>query len=414
MVCSTQPTPEVKNYMRIVNIAFFALLIHVLLSNSAQARPQYALANGIVSCTSCHMSPAGGGIRTVEGKLYGAFGYNVKKTPSEYYQADLRSLLYIPERATKSRDGLGLMALIGSVNVPVVETDDTSTRFIGSLNFGNFAPVSLRDAYVRTEFKGKPIIETVLFGLFTPAFGIPTDEHRTYARIQSKTSWNDFMMGAMASGHLFERDHFDISIGQGFQTSAPAQAGTFSQGLTGGAYYNHRIMAASLPLMLGWSGALYQRHSGATNPLAYSLYAGWALNRSFSPKLPAQLLVEFSEAQYWNDSTINPDFGTRIVTAANQSYADQIKNSTSQTVTLYFYYDLTRTLNFTYKFEHMLPNRKYQDDYLDRHGIGLRKVLSANSQLWTRYEHSLVGRPDIPISSPAKNHAFWALYHFWF
>lgn len=402
----------------------FTILLSVfmtlfLVSNVASARPRYALANGVTSCTACHASPSGGGIRNVNGKLFGAFGIQTKKVPSQYYQVDFRSLLYVPERATQSRDGLGLMALIGAINIPVIEDDTSSTSFVGAVNYGNFAPVSLRDAYVRTEFKGKRIIEHVLFGLFTPAFGLPTDEHRTYSRIQSKTSFNDFMMGAMVSGHLFERDHFDLSIGQGFQSSAPQQAGTFSQGLTGGLYYNHRWIGANTPLMIGWSGSLYQRHPTATvtsaaNPYAYSLYLGWSFNRSRNRRAPTQIMMEFSEAKYWNDSLINPDFGRNIITTSNQTYADQVKTSTSQSLSLYWYYDLSQTFTLTYKYEHLLPNRNYVGDYFERHGFGFRKVLTASSQLWLRYEQSLVGRPDIGVDNPAKNQAFWALYHFWF
>ena len=130
----------------------------------------------------------------------------------------MRAILTTTGEVRQSRNGLGLMEVLGAVNVPVVEDKSSATNFVASYYFGAFSQaVGLRDTYLRWQHKDSQLLEYVTVGKFTAPFGLLTDEHRTYARWQTRSTWNNYNMGAMLSGELTQGLHWDFAVVNGFQ-----------------------------------------------------------------------------------------------------------------------------------------------------------------------------------------------------
>lgn len=390
-------------------ILTFALGVH--------ARPEYAVKHGVISCTACHMSPSGGGIRNTYGKFYGARG----RTPNEhherpFYQVDARAILTTTQEVREDNNGLGLMELLGAANVPISKTADTNTHFVGTYYFGNFSQaVGLRDTYVRWEYERSKFLEHALVGKFIPPFGLLTDEHRTYARWATKSTWNNFEMGAMVSGRLSRKIHWDFAAVNGFQKAATEGAGNFSQGDTYGLYLNLRTKPFRPSIMLGASGSFYRRHSGLNSPYAVSLYSGVGLESLTGGRLRGSVLFEHVRAQYFSDGIINPEFGRLFGGGLDASYVNALKNEISEGYYLQFLYDFTQHFALQYKWDKFIPSTNFTGDYFDRYGLGFKYQATANLQWIVRGEWVDIGRPGVDKTSAnmaADN--YYILAHYWF
>lgn len=178
-------------------------LFFLLMSPAALARPEYAVKQNS-SCTACHVSPWGGGPKTVYGKFYGSRDYPMAKTSSsDLYSVSVREIAYYPNSPSTTANGLALMEASASGNVPVIQNEDgTEFRLVGTYNA---SPVGsgAREVYFRwkpTSDENAPLAYLTV-GRFNAPFGLLTDEHRTYVRIQTNMSLNSFENGALFGRH---------------------------------------------------------------------------------------------------------------------------------------------------------------------------------------------------------------------
>lgn len=382
-----------------------------------QARPEYAARHGLVSCTACHASPSGGGIRTEYGKIYGARGFETNDNHERpYYQVDARAILTTTQEVREGRNGFALMELLGAVNVPVLDGENQATNFVASYYFGAFnQAVVVRDTYVRWQNKKSDLLEYVTVGKFIAPFGLLTDEHRTYTRWQSRSTWNNFDMGAMLSGKLLPELHWDFAAVNGFQASATEGEGNFSTGDTYGLYLNLRSRPFKRSLLLGASGSFYRRHSGQESPYAVSVYSALGLEGLTGGRLRGSLLAEYVRSQYWSDGTINPEFGRVFAGGLDSGYVDALKYEIAEGYYLQLLIDMTRNLALQYKWDKFIPSVNYRGDFFERYGLGFRWQASANLQWMARAEWVDIGRPDVEKAAAgiaADN--YWLLAHYWF
>src|SRR5665213_3386586 len=175
--------------MRKLTWIFFAIIFFSGLN--AAAYPEYSARYNINSCTACHISPVGGGPRTINGKLFGARGYAINKAlMQDFVSADFRALFYYPERANETKSGMGIMS--GSVAGHVALDEEQKIHLVIEQNIAGFQQANMRDTYALYKFSpdGKPAwFESLMVGRFREPFGIVTDEHRTYTRQATGTEW---------------------------------------------------------------------------------------------------------------------------------------------------------------------------------------------------------------------------------
>lgn len=401
-------------------LLLFALTHLVLPTQSAFARPSYAARSGVVSCTGCHVSPAGGGIRTSAGKAFGARGFQMSQWQiQEYAQVDTRMIYYQPERSQTSHSGLGLMSTILSTQIPLRNGKGTEqpgpARFVASYDFGQFN-AGQRATYVMwVDEEAATSIDrnTVILGRFQVPFGLMTDEHKTYVRMQTATSYNDFKMGAMYSKTTTPNVHYDLALVNGLQTAATEGSGRFSAGPTGGVYVNARLSPQEPNYYGGVSLAYNYRHGEQQDLWAASLYSAIPLDSMRARNQEATLLLEVSTAQGFTEGSINPDI-SRFFYAGNSTYQSLVEQAQSIGYMARFNWYFTNRWMAFYKFDSLTLNIDYPADAFLRHGVGFKHWLSANSILQTRVEIAKAGHPAIAEENLGEQETVFLVYHFWF
>jgi hypothetical protein len=389
-----------------------------LLPNPSDARPFYAAHNNSVSCAQCHVNPAGGGIRKITGKFYNSVktGGHSKHSEQEFYHAVLRQLGYVGEEPDEGRNGLGLMEAYGAINVPVTETpeDNTATNLVASYDIGSFNQ-GTREVYIKWKTGSRDELPNyVLLGRINLPFGLQADEHRTYTRLQTRTTLNDFYMGSQASGNFFERFHYDFALLNGFQSTPEAEGGgQFSQGNTWGNVTNLRWTPKNQPFFFGTSGLYFDRHSGEPSPWAHSVYGVLSFNRLTEGAFNGAALLESVRAKHWNNTNLNSGLARRFLPSGETALASAVEESTSLGWYFKFRWDLTPRWALLYKYDQLSLDEDYTGDAFQRHGIGFRHMLTSNLYLQARAEKAVTGRNDISKANMAGQDALWFLVHFW-
>lgn len=382
------------NFLQLIKhiLLIVSFLSSLVVSWSAFARPEFALRHRINRCTACHLSPIGGNERNVYGKYYGARHFK----PGPYSNQDLvsldaRMLYYRPDPGhAQSKGGLGWMAGIVSGNIPLVrETGKSEVNLVFGHNIGGFAAASVRNFYIRwknaedTETQFLP--QYVMLGRFHTPFGILTDEHRALIRLQTRTGWNDFEMGAVMSSNPWESLHYDLAIVNGEKT-----AGTLASenALLWGQILNIRFMPATWPIMLGISGSYHRReHDRHSSPYAGSVYAMLSFDRLTSGWFSGSLSAEYSRAKFWNSS-----LETGFVDSTD--YSNLVARSESEGITGQFNWDISRSWTLLYRYEQLALETSFPADAFRRHGVGFRHYLGPNMFLQGRVEDSQANHPS--------------------
>lgn len=363
----------------------------------AQARPEYVMRYGFTRCTSCHVSPGGGGPRNSMGKAFGLRGYKQGPFSSQdLWSVDVRSIYYSnPDAPNTAKGGAGVMAGIVSANLPVTAEDEEESkaklRAVLSHNVGGFRGGSPREVYLRWELKDDSEAgvspQYVVLGRFLPPFGLMTDEHRTYTKLQTQNTWNqDLDMGALVSGNPLDSIHYDLAVMNGQKTAGAA----FGDGnaATWGGLINMRWLKPGVPVAIGLSGIHYEKVKDQDSPSASSAYVMVNLENLISEKIKAVWMVEYVIAQGFNSNSSMSYFFT------DTSYAETVKNSESRGIYSLLDWQYSERLSWLYKFDHLVVDRRFPADGYTRHGFGFKYYLGPNLFSQVRVERAQAGHPN--------------------
>jgi hypothetical protein len=370
---------------------------------AAQARPEYATKEK-ANCTACHVNPWGGGPRSVFGKVYGSHGHDPAKTSTlDLYYADVRFIDYIPtKKITQRTNGLALMEAAVSGNVPIIQGEGGSEmRGVLTYNMSPLAGSQVREAYVRFQLAAQDaaVPTEVMVGRFYVPFGLLTDEHRTYTRLQTNSMFNNYDVGGSISWNFNPDWHWDLALVNDFQT-----AGNFNQGdLTFGVVLNTRWNPHQLPFLLGLSGN-FEKTTRYPQPFAFSEYGVLSFDRLTQNKVSANLSLEAVEALNWNNPAINngqinPGIGQFFIPSNDATYLSSITYQRSRGYYALFKYNITHVWTPFYKFDYLNLDTGSDHNSFLRHGFGIEAYLNSNMILNVRYELSHVNRPEIADSN---------------
>lgn len=365
----------------------------------AHARPEYAVRYGFTRCTSCHISPTGGGPRNIVGKSFGFRGYAPGPFASqELFSLDLRFVHYHnPDSPNTARGGTGIMATNLSANIPLTSEEEEGTkkmRLVFSHNLAGFpsGAGSTREVFLRWQLKADASDgispQYVLLGRFVPPFGILTDEHRTYTKMQTQNTWLDLDMGLLLSSNPTNYLHYDFALVNGQKKAGVSPAA--GNAATWGGLINLRILNPVFPLGFGLSGLHYERVKEEDSPSAAVFYLSLNLQSLTHDLWRAVLLTEYVIAQGFNS---NPHLSSPKF-FSSQAYADTVKDSESRGIYTLLDWQYSDHLSYIYKFDHYTPDRAFPGDTFVRHGIGIKYYFGANFFTQIRLERALAGAPS--------------------
>lgn len=386
------------------------VLASILFSGVAHARPEYAARLGYLSCTSCHVSPAGGGARTIDGKLWGGRGGPATSwlAKQDLISLDYRAIALFSERPqTAASNGLALMAVTPMANVRMTELKDgAETHLVTGFQLGLLGGATLRESYVLIRLKDpseNALLKDVIFGRFNVPFGIATDEHRTYTRIQNKTGMYDFEMGFLASGDLLPYLHHDFGLTTGLQSGGNFAVQDSPYSLLG----NIRLGAPGAPLFLGLSASLHQSGKLARAPYSSALYTGVSLDKLTRGGLSGALLIEYQVARGWNDPTRNSNISKF---SSSQALLDAVKDSTSSGASLLADVVLSEKWSAFYKLDRLALDLRFPGDAFVRHGVGAKYFFNSQMSLSARAELAGSNREELSDGSTANTRNDLLLY----
>lgn len=370
-------------------VLIYSILL-ILFSIHTYARPHYAARSKANSCTMCHVSPLGGGLKTVTGKAIAGRGLPLNQfATQETYSVDMRSIYYHPKKASDTAGGMGLMALNVGANLDLTpqtggEKSGVETRLIATHNIAGFSGIEDHDVYLRFKFREdyepswKP--QYIMLGRFQRPFGLMTDEHRTYTRMMSNSEWYTQETGAIFSANPYSTLHYDLGIINGITTEAKFGAGN---AVEWGGSLNLRWTPISLPFVLGGS---YSQHSfdkssdtNRNQPTAMSLYSVVLLDPVLFGLTTGSIQLEYSEAKYWNAQVL-----PKMIGASPAEFLGKRSEGWYGLTTI----NLTQTTELQYKYDRFLPDRSFRGSFIERHGFGVKHYFSSSINVQFRYENA--------------------------
>lgn len=375
-------------------IEFLLLVFLSLLPPVAQGRIEYALKAGNNRCTACHYSPAGGGSRNINGKYFGAFGHPPLKKNwlqnQDNVGLEAKFLYYRPETPSQVRGGMGVMfgTVWGSIEIQELSQESSELRLVAEQNLGGFS-AGPRQWYARWKLHEDTatswLPQYVLLGRIIPAFGVLTDEHRTYVRIQSGTAWQTgYDTGLMLSANPFESLHYDVAVVNGKKNAGTALANEMAD--VWGVIGNIRWAPISMPLFVGYSQSYYPSTSTEREANANSVYGSFSFYRLTKSKMPLSLTAEFVTAKNWNSS-----FTSTFV--SDSTYATQVAQAYSYGLLALAQWDFSPKFAIQYKYDQLELNHDFPSDRYTRHGVGVKAYLANNVFGLLRIETAKAGHP---------------------
>ena len=372
-------------------------LCSFLITHSAFARPEYSAMNRI-SCSSCHTTPWGGGPRNVYGKIFGARNLGSPKTNNtDVFYGDFRALLFTPKNPVTGSNGMAMMEIAPSANVPITESEDGSEMHVVATY--DFAPImgsgGAREAYIHWQIGSDEnrLVSHVLVGRFNSPFGLLTDEHQTYTRILTNSTLNTFLTGLSVSGEPIQNLHYDLAL----TNNLKGDGGLHGADIKWGEVFNLRWTPEFFPGLFGASQN-YQHSSmnSFSEPIAFSAYSVISLDRLTNKKLNGSLSGEVVSAKNWIDPNNNSNTPP-LASFFGASAAYQTAAAASRSIGYYCQakYDLTTRWSLFYKFDYLTFDESYPADAFMRHGLGFEVYLNSNVILNVRGERASVGRPEI-------------------
>lgn len=340
----------------------------------------------------------------MEGKNYGLGNFAANSfVKQELLNADLRSIYYKPKSHKELRGGLAWMAGVLAANALVVEKNEASPEIRAVAGF-NLAPTAVTpDIFLRAKFRDDTeagiFPQYILYGRFHAPFGLLTDEHRTYTKIQTQNSWHQNLeTGALFSANPIESIHYDLALVNGEKSSA-----TFTQdGATRwGKIVNVRWLPASLPFMLGGSFSRHSRGESEPQPQAQAFYALLSMDRLTKQRIPVYALFEFVRAKRMN---------TLISNFATDAYQTATQKADSQGMWAMLGINVHRHVELQYKFDRLILDRSFAADAFDRHGVGIKARIGPNLISMFRWERAKPHRSlEYLAPKTGGQSAIWAL-----
>lgn len=386
-------TISFSNRKKFMTVSFFALSVIVLAVEKVHSRPEYAIKYGFNRCTVCHVSPAGGGPRTIQGKYFGAF-----RGPGQSWLAntDVAGLetkfIYTKAEDSKQvRGGMGVMlgTLWASIPIQELTSQESELRLVAEQNLGGFN-AGPRQWYARWKLSDETfnswMPQYILFGRIIPPFGLMTDEHRAYVRLQSGTSWNQGLdNGIYLSANPFEFLHYDFMITNGQKNAGTALANEMAD--IWGGLLNLRYISPKSSIGFGLSHSYYPATSATDQAIASSLYTLISFHRMSHQTIPVTLLAEFVLAENWNSN-----FSSTFV--SDTSYATLLNTAKSRGYLALLEWDMTEKWIAQYKFDQLEMNKEFPSDAFVRHGVGVKYYTGKNIWWILRYEKAIANAPS--------------------
>ncbi|PWU21344.1 MAG: hypothetical protein C5B49_02810 [Bdellovibrio sp.] len=385
----------------------FVTLAATLDSTAAWARINYALKMANNKCTACHLASAGAGPKTLNGKLYGAREWAMHPFLRQSYAgADVKFLYLDPtQKQDETRSGLMNMATNIWASVPITpEEGDQGLRIVAEQNFSSAATTTARNLYLRwapTDETGTSWLPQYIFlGRFLPPFGIVTDEHDTYVRMQTGTMWNfGLRMGALFSANPVDSIHYDIALLNGQQNTGTLVAG---EAAMWGTVLNLRWMPSTLPFLIGASASYYSPAPNSYDRSAQSVYFGLSFERLTGQRVPVQLLAEYAVARNWN-SLIPGSFATADYLSQN-AQADSVGGLTE------IDWDLNLKTTLIAKYDYLLLNKGFSGDAFQKYSLGVKRWFGPNLWFMVRYDKAVANKPEERDTGfLGSNSIFWTL-----
>lgn len=245
-------------------------------------------------------------------------------------------------------------------------------------------------------------------------FGLLTDEHRTYTRIQTNMTFNNYSVGLGASKVFWKSFQTDLALVNDFQSG-----GGFTDGqITWGAVLNLRWNPESLPFFIGASGN-YEYTSIQPKPYALSTYFALALDRLTNNKFVGSLTFERVDAQNWNNAAVNtgalnPGLNPFFIPRSDFAYQSQVQYAASVGYYGLFKYYITPQIDLFYKFDYLNLQRGTPGDAYFRNGFGVEAFFLSNLIVMARYEKVGGMRPEIASSNVlAAQDDFFLMFRAW-
>lgn len=361
----------------------------------APAKPEYTLQIKTNRCTTCHASPVGGGHRNITGKAFGPKSAPLESfSQQDLFGLDWRAMAYTPvkKEIEKNRNGMAIMAVLPSVSIPFFKNSNgREWRFVHSHNIGGFSnpitPENFRDSYLRIKLYDDYRIfpQFITIGRFSAPFGLLTDEHRTYIRQQTKTTWNDREMGILFSGDWSHNVHYDLALVNGEQIAG--RGFNTGQLLQWGGIANIRYLA-----LWGWmAGVSASYYNNEKYSSALSVYQVLSMDSLTKDRLPGVLIAE-AVFGYKTNHYLASFFSDTA------RYSKEVEDSASLGYLVQWNYNFLPAWKFIFKYDQLFPDvsyRKTQEDnynfkdYYQRFGLGLRYFFNNQTLLDLRYEKAI-------------------------
>lgn len=376
----------------------------VFLSNHLLfARPEYALERSS-SCIMCHVLPSGAGPRNIAGKIFGSKTFPpAQSSQQDLVYGDFRAEYFSPAKKPETKsNGLGLMISAVSLNYPVYSRDNVSLNFVATHEMGTLArSAGSREQVLLWKYSGNSPYrpDQIVFGKFYQPFGLLTDEHRTYTKMQYPSSLRDYEMGVLAAWDFDTGIHVDLGASNGYQSE-----GSFTNAdSTSASLINIRWV--SDPILIGLS---HSAHSSKTkiikSPFASAAYFGLRIWRLF-------LTSEMIQSKGWNDNSRATSF---FFGPSSTAYQAAIKESVALGSYTQLRLNINDILAIIYKLDQFMPDEKNHGDIFVRHGLGLRWYFDSNLSIDFRAEKAYIGRADLRTDvTKASEDLYFAHLRFW-
>lgn len=399
----------------------FVSFVFFVLTQQSWSRPEYVAKTGIINCNVCHTSPMGGTSRTLDGKMFGSHEYKLNPFPkNDMFSGDVRFEGLYQKGPTSETRGILFMTADLSFLVPLTENEAGKPEDLFLFALG-LSPMEKQNYFNREAIYIHRFVQpgetswfsTLSIGRFQLPFGLRTDEHRTFTRVQTRTTSFDYDAGLALTADPSNRVHWDLTLSGGQPYTMGGETPVINDSPYG-IVANIRWNPYFFPGFLGASHYVLNSSTLSQPSVATSLYFSSSLETLLSARLNWQL--EYVESAGFNAKEINPNLEKTFFPSSEAAWFDSVKKSRSMGWYSLLNYEVSSHLFLLWKFEQYVPDKEFVGDLFTRNGVGLKYFLTSHSDLNFRIEQSLSTRPGVTETSNSKaaQNAGFLLFHIWF